>query len=148
LLVGGTAAAALAAANGRPAISARGGRGGGTFAPISTIPTSDGGDGCHGRVRLAHNELARRPSCASIGLPGCWANDFLALTGAIPAGGTGLFSRVTIAETGAGTFPPTFITPRPADYVSPTSTPVDALGAPVNCAADATATVAVFRTTP
>ena len=148
LLTSGSAAAALAAANGRPAISARAGRGGGSFAPISSIPTADGGDGCHGRVRLAHNEFARRPSCAMVGLPGCWADDFVALTTGLPTTINGQFARITIAETGVNAFAPAFITPHPADYVSPTVAPLDALASPVNCAANAASTVAVFRTTP
>ena len=148
LLTLGSASAALAAANGRPAISARAGRGGGTFAPISGIPTSDGGDGCHGRVRLAHNELSRRPSCSTGGLPGCWSDDFLSLTTALPVTGNGQFARITIAETGLSAFPSAFITPHPADFLSPTLPPLDALAPSVGCAANAAATIAVFRSTP
>ena len=62
--------------------------------------------------------------------------------------GNGQFARITIAETGLSAFSAAFITPHPADYLSPTVPPLDALAPSVGCAANAAATIAVFRSTP
>jgi hypothetical protein len=143
---GVTPADALTNAGGTPVVSARGGRGGGTFLS-TTIPTAEGGDGCHGRVRLAHHEAAMRPLCVETGLTTCWPEDFAALAGPLPATGTGLFARVTLSTTGSG-FAPSYIAPRPAEFTSTTTPPLDVVPAAATCPAAPSATIAVYKSTP
>lgn len=149
-LVAGTPATALAGAGGMPAVSARGGRGGGTF-ETSPIPTSDGGEGAHGRVRFAHHEASTRPpaDCFPSGPPpgvvlGSWTADFAALAAAAAPAPPAAFSRVTIEPPAASPVAIAYLMPRPTEFAPGVVTPLDPLGPTQG----ATSTVAVYASAP